>query len=97
MEKVHAGIIGLGRAGQMHLKNLMTIPEIVIEQVADVFIENVSEHLNDIGITNQTRDYHDILNNPKVDTVFILRQQTPTKRSLRLLLKPGRTSSVKNH
>lgn len=71
MEKVHAGIIGLGRAGQMHLKNLMSIPEIEIEQVADVFIENVSEHLNDIGITNQTRDYHDILNNPKVDTVFI--------------------------
>jgi len=71
MKKVHAGIIGLGRAGQMHLKNLMTIPAIEIEQVADVFIENAADVLDDFGITNQTHDYHDILNNPKVDTVFI--------------------------
>ncbi|MCP0887019.1 inositol 2-dehydrogenase [Ligilactobacillus sp. WILCCON 0076] len=71
MEKVYAGIIGLGRAGQMHLKNLLTISDIEIVQVADVFIENVSEKLNALGITNQTKDYHELLSNPKINTVFI--------------------------
>lgn len=90
MKKVHAGIIGLGRAGQMHLKNLMTIPEIEIEQVADVFIENVSSHLNDIGITNQTRDYHDILNNPKVDTVFIFTSTNTHEEIVTAAAKAGK-------
>ncbi|KRK41028.1 inositol 2-dehydrogenase [Loigolactobacillus bifermentans] len=71
MKQVHAGIIGLGRAGQMHLKNLLTIPEIKIEQVAEVFIDNISEQLNDLGVTNQTKDYHELLSNPNIDTVFI--------------------------
>ena len=71
MKRINVGIIGLGRAGQMHLHNLMTIPEIHIVQVADVFIEKISTELNDLGITNQTRDYHDILNNPDIDTVFV--------------------------
>lgn len=30
MKRVNAGIIGLGRAGFMHLQNLLTIPEINI-------------------------------------------------------------------
>lgn len=71
MKQIHAGIIGLGRAGQMHLNNLMTMPDIKIVQVADVFIENISEKLNGMGITNQTRDYHELLSNPEIDTVFI--------------------------
>ncbi|AKP68464.1 oxidoreductase [Companilactobacillus ginsenosidimutans] len=71
MKHVNAGIIGLGRAGQMHLRNLMTIPEINIIQVADVFIDKISDKLNDLGVTNQTTDYHEILNNPDIDTVFV--------------------------
>lgn len=71
MKQIHAGVIGLGRAGQMHLNNLLTIPEIKIEQVAEVFIENISEKLTEMGITKQTRDYHELLENPDIDTVFI--------------------------
>ena len=71
IKKINAGIIGLGRAGQMHLNNLLTIPEINIVQVADVFIDKISEKLNDMGITNQTNDYHDVLENSDIDTVFI--------------------------
>lgn len=71
MEKINAGIIGLGRAGQMHLHNLMTIPEINILQVADVFIDKFSDKISELGFTNQTSDYHDILNNPDIDTVFV--------------------------
>ena len=71
MKRVNAGIIGLGRAGFMHLQNLLTIPEINILQVSDVFIDNISDKLNDLGITNQTKDYHDLLNNPDIDTIFV--------------------------
>lgn len=70
-KQINAGIIGLGRAGQMHLQNLMTIPEINILQLADKFITNISEQLNDLGFDNQTTDYQNILNNPDIDTVFI--------------------------
>lgn len=71
MKRVNAGIIGLGRAGFMHLQNLLTIPEINILQVSDVFIDNIPDKLNDLGITNQTKDYHDLLNNPDIDTIFV--------------------------
>ncbi|GEP22990.1 inositol 2-dehydrogenase [Lentilactobacillus diolivorans] len=71
METIKAGVIGLGRAGQMHLHNLMTIPEIDILQVADVFIDKFSDKISDLGFTNQTSDYHDILNNPEINTVFV--------------------------
>ena len=70
-KRINAGIIGLGRAGQMHLKNLLTIPEINIVQVSDIFVDKLADQLNFMGITNQTRDYMDILNNPDIDTVFI--------------------------
>lgn len=71
METIKAGVIGLGRAGQMHLQNLMTIPEINIVQVADVFIDKFSDKIRELGFTNQTSNYQDILNNPEINTVFI--------------------------
>lgn len=71
MKKINAGIIGLGRAGQMHLRNLLTIPEINIEQVSDINVDNLTDELRFLGIKNQTRNYLDVLNNPDIDTVFI--------------------------
>ncbi|KRL38362.1 inositol 2-dehydrogenase [Liquorilactobacillus uvarum] len=71
MKKINVGIIGLGRAGQMHLHNLMTLPEVNIVQLADVFIDKFSDKLNELGFTNLTTDYNDLLNNPEIDTVFV--------------------------
>lgn len=90
MKQLNAGIIGLGRAGQMHLNNLLTIPEINIIQVADVFIENISDKLNDMGITNQTRDYHELLDNPKIDTVFIFTSTDTHEEMVTAAAKAGK-------
>lgn len=90
MKQLNAGIIGLGRAGQMHLGNLITIPEINIIQVADVFIENISEKLNDMGINNQTRDYHELLDNPEIDTVFIFTSTDTHEEMVTAAAKAGK-------
>lgn len=90
MKQINVGIIGLGRAGQMHLSNLLTIPEINIIQVADVFIENISAKLNDLGITNQTRDYHELLDNPKIDTVFIFTSTDTHEEMVTAAAKAGK-------
>ncbi len=39
MKQINAGIIGLGRIGMVHLKNILTMPEVKIVQVADTFVD----------------------------------------------------------
>lgn len=71
MKQINAGIIGLGRIGMVHLKNILTMPEVKIVQVADTFVDQKADELDKLGVNNRTSNYQDILNNPDIDTVFI--------------------------
>ncbi|MET1995657.1 inositol 2-dehydrogenase [Enterococcus faecium] len=71
MKKLKVGVIGLGRAGMMHLRNMMNIPRIEILAVSELFLENVKEEVTELGIPKMFSDYNDLLAIKEIEAVFI--------------------------
>lgn len=66
------GLIGAGRIGRMHARNLTTyIPSAELVMVADVFEENARQCANRYAIPFATSDYHNILERPDIEAVVI--------------------------
>ena len=68
-----AGIIGAGRIGKVHAKNIsMFVPEVEIKTVADPFMnEETEKFLRKCGVQNVTKDAEDILQDEEIDAVLI--------------------------
>lgn len=62
------GIIGAGRIGKVHAKNIsMFVPEMEIKTMADPFMNEQTEAFaKQCGIPNTTKDANDILNDPEI-------------------------------
>ncbi|UUV98305.1 inositol 2-dehydrogenase [Vagococcus luciliae] len=71
MKKLNCGVVGVGRVGMMHIKNLLNIPSINILGVSDLFIENVEDELNMLGIEHCYKDYQELLCNEELEALFI--------------------------
>ena len=69
------GIIGAGRIGKVHAKNIsMFVPEMEIKTIADPFMNEQTEAFaKSCGIPNTTKDANDILNDPEIEAVLIYR------------------------
>ena len=65
------GIIGAGRIGRLHVDNLQVVPEIRVKSVSDVVIDHLESWAKEKQIEVLTTDYHNILNDPEIDAVFI--------------------------
>lgn len=67
------GIIGCGRIGRVHCKNVsLFVPELEIKTVADPFANEQTEaFVAQFGIKNVTKDANDILNDPEIEAVMI--------------------------
>ena len=67
------GIIGAGRIGKVHAKNIsMFVPEMEIKTIADPFMNEQTEAFaKQCGIPNTTKDANDILNDPEIEAVLI--------------------------
>ncbi len=88
---VQIGIIGAGRIGQVHARGIiMGIPEAHVAKVADPFIkEDVKKNCEGMGIT-VVSDYHEILNDPAIDAVFVC-SSTDTHASISIeAIKAGK-------
>ena len=74
---VQVGIIGAGRIGQVHMRGIASgVPDAVIRSLADPAISPEAEQLaHSIGIPNIVSDYHDIIDDPKIDAILLC---TPT-------------------
>ncbi|MBQ2627432.1 MAG: Gfo/Idh/MocA family oxidoreductase, partial [Eubacterium sp.] len=67
------GIIGAGRIGKVHIKNIsLFVPEMDIKTVADPFMNEATEaYCAQYGITNTTKDAEDILNDSEIEAIII--------------------------
>lgn len=67
------GIIGAGRIGKVHAKNIsMYVPEVEIKTVADPFMNEESEKfLRKCGVGNVTKNPDDIFNDKDIEAVLI--------------------------
>ena len=72
MEKVNIGVIGVGRIGSMHARNLRyQVPGVNVLGVADVFEETAQKIAQELEIPIAEKDYHCLLKNNDVDAVVI--------------------------
>lgn len=71
MKKLTIGIIGAGRIGQLHARNILPIPEIRIKAISDIFVEETKIWATELGIENVVADYEAILNDEEIEAIFI--------------------------
>jgi myo-inositol 2-dehydrogenase/D-chiro-inositol 1-dehydrogenase len=71
--KVSVGVIGSGRIGKLHLNNLLhRIPDVEVKMICDLKpVDELlpADWLRDVATTS---DYHEVLENPDIQAVFIL-------------------------
>jgi myo-inositol 2-dehydrogenase/D-chiro-inositol 1-dehydrogenase len=72
MEKVNVGVIGVGRIGRLHARNLKyQVPGTRLLAVADVFEESAREIASQLEIPVAEKDYRVLLENKDIDAVVI--------------------------
>ena len=69
---LRVGVIGAGRIGKLHANNLATrVPNVELAAVSDVYEPAAKELAEKLNIPKYYSDYHKILEDPKIDAVFI--------------------------
>lgn len=72
MAKLRIAVIGLGRIGKMHLKNLMILPDqFQVVGIADPTEENLQAVVDQYHLPYYSADYHELLQKNDVDCVLI--------------------------
>jgi myo-inositol 2-dehydrogenase/D-chiro-inositol 1-dehydrogenase len=72
MEKVNIGVIGVGRIGRLHARNLKyQIPGTKVLAVADIFEKSAREVTSQLEIPIAEKDYRVLLENDDIDAVII--------------------------
>jgi len=72
MEKVNIGVIGVGRIGRLHARNLKyQIPGTKVLAVADIFEKSTKEVASQLEIPIAEKDYQVLLENKNIDAVVI--------------------------
>jgi myo-inositol 2-dehydrogenase/D-chiro-inositol 1-dehydrogenase len=72
MEKVNVGVIGVGRIGRLHARNLKyQVPGTRLLAVADVFEKSAREVASQLEIPIAEKDYRALLENKDIDAVVI--------------------------
>ena len=72
MNKVNCGVIGAGRIGQIHARNIKyRIPGAKLLTVADVNLEAAKRLASDLEVADSTGDYRELLNDNTLQAVII--------------------------
>ena len=72
MEKVNIGVIGVGRIGRLHVRNLKyQVPGTKVLAVADIFEKSAREVASQLEIPIAEKDYRVLLENKDIDAVVI--------------------------
>jgi len=72
MEKVNIGVIGVGRIGSMHARNLKyQVPGVNVLGVADVFEESAQKVAKELNVPIAEKDYRALLENKNIEAVVI--------------------------
>jgi myo-inositol 2-dehydrogenase/D-chiro-inositol 1-dehydrogenase len=85
MKKLKVGVIGCGRIGKVHIKNIsVRISSAEAVAVADPLLEEARKVAEQYGIASVSSDHKDILGNPEIDAVLIC---SPTDTHLAYILE----------
>ncbi|MGY3766155.1 inositol 2-dehydrogenase [Vagococcus vulneris] len=84
------GVIGGGRIGKLHTKNLVQMKNVTVKKVADLFADKMTDFESEIGVPI-VADFNEIFNDPEIDAVFIC---TPTDTHVEMI---KRAAAVNKH
>ncbi|GAB4112233.1 MAG: inositol 2-dehydrogenase [Candidatus Caldatribacteriota bacterium] len=72
MDKINVGVIGVGRIGQIHARNLKyQIPEARLLAVADILEEQAKQFAKQLEIPLVEKDYRSLLENKDIEAIII--------------------------
>jgi len=78
MRKINIAVIGTGRMGSVHVRNIARlIPEANLVALCDIRLEVAQTVADECGIQRVVRDYHELLEDETIDAVLIA-TSTPT-------------------
>ena len=70
--KVNIAVIGIGRMGSVHVRNLVRlIPEANLVAICDIRLEVAQAVAQECGIQRVVQDYHELLDDPEIEAVLI--------------------------
>ncbi|AQP54263.1 inositol 2-dehydrogenase [Vagococcus penaei] len=84
------GVIGGGRIGKLHTKNLVQMKDVRVKKVADLFADKMTDFEAEVGVPI-VADFNEIFEDPEIDAVFIC---TPTDTHVEMI---KRAAAVKKH
>jgi myo-inositol 2-dehydrogenase/D-chiro-inositol 1-dehydrogenase len=71
-KRLKIGVIGIGRIGSFHTRNLVRrIPEADVVAACDIIFERAQEVADELGIPRAVRDYRELLADPTIEAVVI--------------------------
>jgi myo-inositol 2-dehydrogenase/D-chiro-inositol 1-dehydrogenase len=72
MKKVNLAVIGTGRMGSVHVKNIArSLPEINLAAICDIRLEVARAVADELSIERAVKDYHELLADKSIDAVLI--------------------------
>lgn len=76
MRKIKLGVIGIGKRGKAMMKTFLAIPEYDIVAISDKYEDRLVEGYDIVKElrnyeTKKYQNYHDLLNDPEVEAVFV--------------------------
>lgn len=69
MKKV--GIIGFGRIGRIHFNSVKRLKDVEVVAVADSLADEMADVFDEYGVSNYSKDFNAIINNPEIDSVLV--------------------------
>jgi myo-inositol 2-dehydrogenase / D-chiro-inositol 1-dehydrogenase len=82
MRKINIAVIGTGRMGSVHVRNIARlIPEANLVALCDIRLEVAQAVADECGIQRVVRDYHELLEDKTIEAVLIA-TSTPTHASI---------------
>lgn len=71
-EPIRVGVLGLGRIGRMHVKNILSMPAFRIVRGVDPFLtDETAQELCALGVGACSKDPEDVFADPDIDAVVI--------------------------
>lgn len=68
---INVGVIGAGRIGQLHVKNLKIIDGIKVKAVADIAVDHLHDWAKEFSVDYITTDIQKVLNDPTIHAILI--------------------------
>ena len=71
MTKHVVGVIGTGRIGQLHIKNLIQLNNVRVKTASDPMADKLQDWFKNSGVENFVENADDIINDSEINVVFI--------------------------